>query len=228
VRQAWQLPELPKVSAILQRFRKTLARKRLAGRDFSIISNNCWGAHVYQALNRQFSTPFIDLFISPTSYLRLLSEFPQCLSLPLIFKTVSDEAWINRARAAHCVQWPIGSLGNGIEIQFMHYQSETEASEKWKRRAARLSLQPERQFFKFCDRDGYTAEQMALFDGLPFRNKVFFTTRQDCPARCAVKVPLNPDGLALSRISPTYFDTVDWLNGGSGGVKWWARWLNCI
>ena len=231
-RLTWLLSDIPNVNATVQKYRQALTRRRLRNADFSIITNNCWGAHVYQILGRQFSTPFIGLFISPTSYLRFLSEFSQCLSLPLKFKTVSDEMWVNRARAAHSVQWPIGSLGDGIEMQFMHYKSETEVSEKWKRRSARLAAQPERLFFKFCDRDGCTAEQMALFDELPFRNKVFFTTRRDCPIRCAVTIPLNepcvPDGLALSRLSPAYFDTADWLMGGPGRVKWWAKWLNCI
>lgn len=217
---------------MVQRIRQALARKRLRGSEFSIISNNCWGAHVYQVLGRQFSTPFIGLFLSPTSYLRLLAEFPQRLETSLKFQSTSAETWVNQVREAHPHKWPVGSLGDGIEIQFMHYESETEASEKWSRRAARLIRRPDRWFFKFCDRDGCTAEQMAGFDQFAFRNKVLFTTQRDCPARCAVRIPSKEpcvaDGLALSRLSPAYFDTIDWLNGGSGSVKWWTRWLNGV
>ena len=79
------------MNAPIQKFRRTLARIRLRRADFSIISNNCWGGHVYQILGRQFSTPFIGLFISPRSYLRLLGKFPQCLSFPHKFKAISDE-----------------------------------------------------------------------------------------------------------------------------------------
>jgi uncharacterized protein (DUF1919 family) len=208
--------------------RVALAKKRWAGRSFSLISNNCWGAHVYQILDLQYSTPFVGLFIRPTSYFRLLAEFPQCLSLPLKFKTTSDEAWVNQARETHTIPWPIGSLGDRIEIQFMHYKSETEAREKWQRRCARFVVQPERWFFKLCDGHHLTSEETVLFDQLPFRNKVFFTTRRDCSLRCAVSVPSNEHGGALSRISPAYFDTIDWINGGSGHVRWWWRWLNCV
>jgi uncharacterized protein (DUF1919 family) len=216
----------------VQQLRHGVARRRLKKTDFSIISNNCWGAHIYQTFGRQFSTPFVGLFITPQSYLRLLVEFPGCLSLPLKFKPASDEAWVNRMRETHGISWPIGSLGEGIELQFMHYKSEAEACEKWKRRLARLVMEPDCLFFKFCDRDGCTPEQAILFDQLPFRNKVFFTVRQNLPLRHAVKIPSSescvPDGGILSRLSPAYFDTVDWLNGGSGRVKWWGKMLNYI
>jgi uncharacterized protein (DUF1919 family) len=219
------------ISAV-DKFRRALAAKRLKGADFSIVSNNCWGAHVYQTIGRAYATPFVGLFISPASYLRLLMGFPQCLSMPLKFKTDSDEAYVNHARKAHSVQWPIGSLGDGIEIQFMHYKSETEAAEKWKRRVSRISPNPVKWFFKFCDRDECTAVQMAAFDQMPFANKVFFTSRRDCQSRCRVKIPSNapcvPDGLSLSRLSPSYFDTADWLGGGSGRISWWWRYLNCV
>ena len=215
-----------------QRIRVVLARRRLAGTNFSIISNNCWGAHVYQTLGREFNTPFIGLFLSPISYLRLLTTFPQCLSLPLNFKVASDEDSINHAREAHAHQWPIGCLEDVAEIQFMHYQSEAEAREKWQRRIARLSVQPTQWFFKFCDRDGCTLGQMTAFDQLPFTNKVLFTTHQDCVARCAVHIPSDnttvPDGLVLSKLSPKYFDSVNWLNGGSGRINCWTRALTCI
>ncbi len=219
-------------NAAFHEFRRGVAKRRLKAADFSIISNNCWGAHIYKTLGRPFSTPFIGLFITPKSYLQLLSAFAEYLLVPLKFQTDSSESWVNVLREANTNRWPIGSLGDGVEIQFMHYKSEKEAAEKWKRRLARLSTQPERLFFKFCDRDGCTSEQMALFHRLPLRNKVFFTARQDCPLDCAVKIPLNepfvPDGLALSLLSPAYFDTVDWLNGGSGRVRWWGKRLNCI
>ena len=220
------------MNSVVHKFRRALARKRLKGTDFCIVSNNCWGAHVYQTIGRQYATPFVGLFISPGSYLRLLMEFPRGLSLPLKFKTASDEAYVNEARAAYSVPWPIGSLGDGVEIQFMHYKSEAEAGEKWKRRIARFSQQPGKWFFKFCDRDGCTPGQIAAFDQLPFPNKVFFTTQRDCSSSCGVKIPLNepcvPDGLALSRLSPAYFDTADWLAGGPGRVRWWGRYLNCV
>lgn len=208
------------------------AKKRVPQADFSIISNNCWGAHVYQAVNLPYATPFVGLFLSPDAYLRLLADFPKNLLLPLHFKEESNEAWVNQLREAHGHRWPIGRLGDGIEIQFMHYHTPTEARDKWQRRLARLTKRPDRWFFKFCDRDGYTAEYLALFEQLPYPNKVFFTTRRDCPLQCAVIIPIEeprvPHGQSLSQISPAYFDSADWINGGRGRVGWLGKYLSCV
>lgn len=218
----------PGVRRILLR----LARLRLRNREFSIISNNCWGAHIYQGLRLPFATPFIGLFLSPASYLRLLAAYPRCLAPAMEFKSSSDEAWINQLREEQGNPWPIGQLGEGIEIHFMHYKSVEEAAEKWRRRLGRLATQPDRLFVKFCDRDESSPEQLAAFDQLPFPNKVYFTVQKDCALRCAVRIPLAearvPHGRMLSDISPDYFDSMDWLNGGTGRIGRWNRWLSCI
>ena len=216
----------------VQRMLLRLARLRLRNLNFSIVSNNCWGAHIYQGLNLPFSTPFIGLFLSPQCYLRLLSDFRRNLSRSLEFKNVSDESWVNQLREEHPDKWPIGELGNGIEIHFMHYTSATEAAEKWKRRSARLAAQNDRLFVKFCDRDVSSPDQMACFDSLPFKNKVYFTVRGDCPLRCAVQIASPesrvPHGRILSEISPACFDSVSWINGGPGRVGRWNKWLSCV
>jgi len=61
---------------------------------------------------------------------------------------------------------------------------------------------------------------------------VNFTTRQDSPLRCAVRNPLAephvPDGRILSELSPAYFDSAGWINGGPGHVGRLGKWLNCV
>jgi uncharacterized protein (DUF1919 family) len=220
------------MNARWRKLQERLARMRVPKADFSIISNNCWGAHVYQILRLEYATPFVGLFLTPGSYVRLLAEFPKILSQPLEFKDASDEEWVNRYRASEGNPWPIGILGNGIEIHFMHYKSPAEAREKWNRRSARLASRPERWFFKFCDRDGGTSGHFEFFEQLPYRNKVFFTTRQNCALHCAVKIPLQdpcvPNGRILSEISPAYFDAARWINGGDGRVGRLGRRFSCV
>lgn len=174
-----------KLIDVAARVRRAQARRKLAGTQFSVISNNCWGGHVYQYLGREYATPFAGLFLSPDAYLKLLDLFPQIMDSTLRFKPQSDEEWVNRMRNGYPNPWPIGVLGRDIEIQFMHYSSESEAFEKWERRVARMAPEPESWFFKFDDRDDCTIKKMIHYDRLPFRNKVFFTTRDDCP--CAAR-----------------------------------------
>lgn len=215
-----------------QQVRRLVARRRVRGIEFSIVSNDCWGAHVYQLLGRPYSTPFIGLFLSPTAYLRLLENFSRLMARPLRFKSISDEAWVNHEREAYAYRWPIGCLDETVEIQFRNYQSQAEATEKWARRRTRLTARPENLFFKFGDRDGCTSEQLGRFSGLPFQNKVLFTTRKDWTSDCAVRIrveePCVPDGLSLSYISPRQFDAANWLAGGTGRPKRWNMWLNCL
>jgi uncharacterized protein (DUF1919 family) len=233
----WSCPQanqrlLSTVKKWLQALRRRMAHHRVKNENFAVVSNNCWGAHVYQNLNRPYASPFVGLFLSPTAYLRLLSNFPALMVAPLEFRVESEEAWINLQRAGHSHRWPIGWLGREVEVQFMHYRSEAEAKEKWQRRCQRMARDQDRWFFKFDDRDGCTKEQLDTFVRLPQKNKVLFTTRRDVSGECVVRIPLDqpcvPDGLELSRLSPRFFDAADWLKGGTGHSKPWTRWLNCL
>jgi uncharacterized protein (DUF1919 family) len=101
-------------------------------------------------------------------------------------------------------------------VQFMHYGTEGEALSKWERRLQRMPVNPDRLFLKFDDRDGCTEGQMEFFSSLPFSNKVLFTkSRLLSKLSCAVHIPSSestvPDGLALTRISPKYFDSAHWI-----------------
>ena len=49
-----------------------LLRSKVGKRCFTLISNNCWGAHIYQDLGIAYETPFVGPFLDPDSYLNLL------------------------------------------------------------------------------------------------------------------------------------------------------------
>jgi uncharacterized protein (DUF1919 family) len=72
------------------------ARHALRGHDFCIVSNNCWGAHVYQTLERPYQTPFVGLFLMPDDYLNLLENFHELIRQPLRFKNESRHEAVNR------------------------------------------------------------------------------------------------------------------------------------
>lgn len=72
--------------------------------------------------------------------------------------------------------YPIGLLGDDIEIHFLHYHSEQEAREKWERRVVRINW--DRLFISFSERDLCTPQHIAQFDALEFPRKVCFTANE--------------------------------------------------
>jgi uncharacterized protein (DUF1919 family) len=196
---------------------RRLLRSQLRTRNFTIISNNCWGAHIYQKLGIAYQTPFIGLFLTPDSYLLLLSRLRWYLSRELTFRATSRYDPINTFRQKMKTAYPIGYLDGEVEIHFLHYASEAEAKAKWSRRVQRVSKDDRQLYVKFCDRDGCSDDHLAQFDELPFQNKVYFSSKPLPEVRNAVWIPESrgnsvPDGAKLSALSPRYFDAVAWIN----------------
>jgi uncharacterized protein (DUF1919 family) len=186
-----------------------------ASRDFAIVSNNCWGAGFYRDLGREYNTPFVGTMLPPACYLKLLAGFPESLHQPLRFIPKSRyTSWEIRC--------PVAELGDS-EIHFMHYASQTEAAEKWRRRLDRFSRDPAAWRFKFCDHHVGPApeaeELFARFDALPLSNKVCFLGRREPSLACGIVLPecLSDgrvmDGHALYRPSLRHFNARAWLAG---------------
>ena len=64
-----------------------------------------------------------------------------------------------------------------MEVHFLHYASENEAVEKWGRRKKRINF--DNLFVKFCDRDLCSDDEITAFAKLEFKNKVFFSSREN-------------------------------------------------
>lgn len=191
--------------------------RRLVGDlDFTIVSNNCWGAHLYRALELPYATPFVDLFIQPDSYLQLLQRFDEIIETDLEFVDASRSAALNAWREAAGLRYPIAVLGGVVEINFQHYATAEDASAKWRRRLGRMVRRPGRRFFKFDDRDGATEADIMTFAKLPIRNKVCFTGRRyAAPTILTPPEPGQscvPHGIVLARISPRYFNSLRWIS----------------
>lgn len=186
------------------------------GEPFTIVSNNCWGAHVYQALGIPYATPFVGLFIPPKSYLRLLDRFDELIAADLTFTDRSESADVNAWRAREGLSYPIGRLGDCVEIDFQHYESEADAREKWRRRCARIVADPHRRFFKFDDREGAEPGDIAAFAKKPLANKVCFTARP-YPTPTVVVPPRNGephvvDGVSLAASARARFNVLKWIS----------------
>lgn len=135
-------------------------RWRLKNKSFSIISSNCTGGVIYHDLGLRFDSPFINLYILPDDYLKLLHNLPMYLA-----------AEMTEERDTDC-EFPVGRLLD-IHIYFKHYSSFAEAVTKWNERKKRINY--DNLFVLFCDRDGCSMEHIKIFEQLPFAHKVCFT-----------------------------------------------------
>lgn len=210
-----------------KRFLRWAANRRLSGGDFCIVSNNCWGAHVYKNAGMPYATPFVGVAIDSHDYLKLLSNWHWIRSLP-VFRSVSSNAAIEKIRRQRQHLWPIGVIEGEVEIHFMHELDWDVAIEKWRRRVDRIPECRDRLFIKFDDVDGIGDEEIERFRMLDFPNKVFFTSskKRSTLYPQSVFIPTDdgklPDGWSLSKISPLYFDSAAWISGKPAGrFGWW-------
>lgn len=139
---------------------------------FCVFSNDCWGAELYKLLDRPFNTPFIGLMLMSPCYLKLLENPKYYLHLPINFKKESKYPSMNEINSG--TSFPLGILGDsGIEIQFLHYGSESIAKDKWDRRVERIDW--EHLFIKYdCGKDYADMESVQKFLELPYKNKLVF------------------------------------------------------
>lgn len=149
-------------------------RRKLKYKDFSIISNNCWGGLIYQKFGLRYSSPTIGLFILDEDYLKFVERLDYYLSLPLNFiepRNSKNYNLLYKERNQE-ITYPVARLGD-IEVFFMHYNSEKEAERKWKYRISRINHN--RLLVKFSQRDSESKEILKRFEDIPLNNKICFT-----------------------------------------------------
>lgn len=186
------------------------SRKLLENKDFSLISNNCWGSKVYQDLKIRYNTPFIGLFLFAPCYINLLSDFD---------KVYSDLQFIEKSKYnTKDRNYPIAILEQDIEIHFMHYKTEKEAEQKWNKRIKRIN--ENNLFFQFSDRDLCTYEHLSKYDCLSHENKICFTAQKYPELKSVVHLqefsgmPFIDNIYYYSYTVKRHFDIVAWLNSG--------------
>ena len=154
-----------------------LWRARHDGSDFSIIGDNCWGGFIYRHLRRPYLTPFAGLFLEPPCFLRLLEDLRGYLSHPPQPVERSKYETLQKARGPLLPAYPIGVLGEGIELHFLHYRTWEEALDKWNRRTARIRW--DRLYVKYTDRGEPSDEHARRFMSMPYERKLYLTNRTD-------------------------------------------------
>ena len=89
-------------------------RKRLVNKDICLIASNCNGAMILHDLRLQFKSPFVNLWLRPKDFIKLLSSLREYMGYDLKFTTEEE------------IEYPVGLLKD-IKIYFQHYKTEEEA-----------------------------------------------------------------------------------------------------
>ena len=154
----YRLP-LPKRANLWKTINKN-KRKHLKNKDFSLIASNCNGAFILHDLGLQFRSPFVNLWMKPKDFIKMLGDLKHYMDLPLSFTTEEG------------IDYPIGLLDD-VKIYFQHYESEEEALKKWNERKARINY--DNLFILFKENKWCTKEDFVAFDNLNYQNKIVFT-----------------------------------------------------
>lgn len=202
---------MPGVKDFFREFYLKGKRAKLKNKDFSLISSDCNGGCILHDLHIRFNSPFVNMWIGASDYVKLCRSFKEYMEKDLEFIKLEG------------TECPVAKLGD-VTIYFQHYHSEKEALEKWLERKARINY--DNLFFLMNDRNGCTEELLKQFDELPYENKAVFVNKKydniksavlikgfeksDCVGRCM-------DYLNKICIFKYYdqFNYVEWFNRGA-------------
>ena len=150
--------------------------RKIVTADTSIISSNCFAGRIMQDLGMQYNTPTLGLYFFADDYIEFLSNLKYYLTeAKLEFLEQSRYPLANERRDKWIHWYPIGILGGKVEIQFLHYHTEREAANKWYRRSQRVNF--DKLLVIGMEQNLTTVEHIKQFDALPFKNKIFFSSK---------------------------------------------------
>lgn len=205
------------VLSVRNQLGEVLLRSGLEHREFTVLSNDCWGQALYEGYGLPCQTPLAGSGMHADCFLRFLGNIEGYLRSPLRFIPETRYTAVKRLRSQREAQnglWPIALLGEDVEVHFLHYRREDEARRAWNAGCELLNLK--RIAVKFsADKDGATQEHVERFAALPFERKLLIS-RQSLPEiACAVQTPdYVINGAVMFRRSVKQFDCTHWLNTG--------------
>jgi len=191
------------------KFKYSIAK--LKNTEFCIVANNCLGSRIYQTLGRQYNTPFVGLLVQPPCFAKLVANFETYMAKELTFTKKSKYLKHPNARRTN-TPCPIGQLGD-IEIQFIHYSSEDEATYKWNQRKARIDYT--KLYYILVIDQVCAPEVIATYTQSNTQNKVCFHSQRDLEFPTGVYIPSKMDriGNLYSKYHRLvgHFDFAEWI-----------------
>lgn len=145
----------------------------LKNRDFSLISNNCWGGKIYNRYGLPYLSPTVGCYFYTDEFLKFLGDLKHNLTLPLRMITYEGSRYKEDLIHKKQTEVPIGLINEDIEVVFLHYKDPEEAREKWERRCKRVNF--DNLIVKMNDQNGFYEEALDIFLQTDFPHKLFLT-----------------------------------------------------
>ena len=191
------------ISTIKLVVRNKYYRMMLKNKDFTIISNNCWGGFIYQIFKLPYNTPTVGLFLFAEDYVEFCKNIKYYLSKQIIFIDKNSSKYKEHISK----NYPIGRIDD-IEIHFMHYRTSEEAIEKWERRKKRINWN--NIIFKFSQKDLCNKDNIINFMNLEHKNKVCFVNEQEIDN--TIYIPNLDKYKDETNVTLKYFNVLAYLN----------------
>lgn len=154
-------------------------KKAALKKDWTIVSDNCFGVAYMKALNKPYESPFFSMYIYAPDYLLLLENFDEYMKLTPKAQTPAGKSKYKRKPPSYPVIILEGSKGP-VEIHFAHEkQSPQEAIRKWESRTKRMNMDKSDMFVKMDSRDRFTVDLGKRFLALKqFPHKRLFVSEK--------------------------------------------------
>jgi uncharacterized protein (DUF1919 family) len=159
---------------------------------------------------------------------RLLRNLRPAMEGRLRFRERSQHERINKFRDEIRRAYPIGVIGDDVEVQFLHYPTCEEAAAKWQRRAARIHWDKLRVKMGWHEHPQID-ELLQEFDALPFDAKLIVAPVTIAETRsCVALRDFSTDGTQQYWRAHRAFDVAAWLDRGEVRRATWGRALDAV
>lgn len=186
-------------------------RDNLTNTSFTILSSNCTGGVIYHQLGLKFTSPTINLYMTPSDFIKFCKNLKYYLEFELI--SVDNTNY----------DYPLARLDD-IILHMVHYDTFEQAKYKWDIRKKRINF--ENLFIMCFERDGCAYEDIEAFNKLPYKNKIFFVAQERPEIDSALYLPnssYNGNVIDLTKCYSVFnvrqpldnFDYTNWFNNGN-------------